>query len=134
MSPKNRLSPSCPAMFITAVFATAEIWDQARYPAIGGQRRKVWGHMKESGSAIKNEMLPFSGKLKELLIIVVRKINSITKTKVVFSFTQDLDLKGKKKMDQRDGSVDASILTPQHLCAATPPRPSHQRAIPSSSK
>lgn len=53
--------------------------------------------MKESGSAIKNEMLPFSGKLKELLIVVLRKINSITKTKVVFSFTQDLYLKGKKK-------------------------------------
>ena len=68
--------------------------------------------MKESGSAIKNEMLPFSGKLKELLIIVLRKINSITKTKVVFSFTQDLDLKGEKKMDQRDGSVDEVLAAP----------------------
>lgn len=97
MSPKNRLFLSCSPMFITVVFATAEFKDQAQYPAIGGQRRKVWRHMKESGSAIKNEMLPFSGKLKELEIIVLRKINSNTKTKVVFSFTQDLDLKGVKK-------------------------------------
>ena len=50
--------------------------------------------------------------MKELLIIVLRKINSITKTKVVFSFTQDLDLKGEKKMDQRDGSVDEVLAAP----------------------
>lgn len=62
--------------------------------------------VKESGSAIKNEMLLFSGKLKELLIVVLRKINNITTMKIMFSFTQDLDLKGKKKMDRRDGSVD----------------------------
>lgn len=53
--------------------------------------------VQESSSAIKNEMLPFSGKLKELLIVVLRKINSITTMKVMFSFTQDLDLKGKKR-------------------------------------
>lgn len=49
-------------------------------------------------SAIKNEMLSFSRKLKELevVIVVLRKINRITKTKSVFSFTQNLDLKGEK--------------------------------------
>lgn len=52
--------------------------------------------VKESGSVIKNEMLLFSGKLKELLIVMLRKINSITTMKVMFSFTQDLDLKGEK--------------------------------------
>lgn len=67
--------------------------------------------MKESGSAIK-KMLPFSGKLKELLIVVLRKINSIAKTKVVYSFTQDLDLKREKKMDRRDGSVDEVLAAP----------------------
>lgn len=57
--------------------------------------------VKESGSAIKNEMLPFSGKLKELLIVMLRKINNITMMKVVFSFTQDLDLKGEKYRPER---------------------------------
>lgn len=59
--------------------------------------------VKESGSAIKNEMLPFSGKLKELLTVMLRKINNITMMKVVFSFTQDLDLKGKKRWTREMG-------------------------------
>lgn len=72
----------------------------------------MWGHMKKSGSAIKNEMLPFSGKLKELLIGVLRKINSITKTKVVFFHARSRFEGGKKKMDRRDGSVDEVLAAP----------------------
>lgn len=41
-------------------------------------------------------MLSFSRKLKELEFVVLRKINRITKTKFVFSFMQNLDLKGGK--------------------------------------
>jgi hypothetical protein len=69
-------------MFVAALFTTAKLWKQPRFPTIDEWIKKMYLYTMEYYSAMKkNEMLSFTGKWMELENIILSEVSQTHKTK-----------------------------------------------------
>ena len=64
-------------MFIGALFTTAKIWKQPKYPLTDEQIKKMWyTYTMEYYSAVKkNEIIPFAAIWMQLEILILREVS-----------------------------------------------------------
>jgi hypothetical protein len=69
-------------MFIAALFTIAKLWKQPRYLTTDEWIKKMWYfYTMEFYSAMKSEILSFSGKWMELENIILSEVSQAQKTK-----------------------------------------------------
>ena len=69
-------------MFIAAQFTIAKLWNQPRCPSTDEWITKLWEiHKMEFYSAIKNKIIPFTRKWKNLENIMLSEISQSQKKK-----------------------------------------------------
>jgi hypothetical protein len=77
---------TCTPMFIAVLFTIAKLWKQPRCPTTDEWIKKMWDlYTMELYSAMKNEILPFSGKWMELDSIILSEVRQAQKTKIICS-------------------------------------------------
>jgi hypothetical protein len=79
-------------MFITTLFKIAKIWKEPRCPTTDEWNKKTcYLYAMEFYSAIKNEILSFSGKCRELENIILSEISQLLKEKdhMFLSYVKD---------------------------------------------